>query len=67
MLVKSVVPKVIWTVFSSLPYVLSQEKIFVPFQRHIQIVEVEIDGAAIHRQEAEMGLCHCEMDLSSQE
>ena len=56
MLVKSVVPKVPWSVASGLPWVLSLEKNFFPFHRHIKIVDVEMDGAAIYYCEAEMGL-----------
>ena len=65
-LVKSVVPKVPWSVASSLPWVLSLEKISLPCQRHINIAEGEINGAAIHRQKAEDS-CHRKMGLATQE
>ena len=39
---------------SSLPWVLSLEKISLPCQKHVKIAEVEMDGAAIYRQEAEI-------------
>ena len=51
-LIKTIVPKVPWSVVGSLPWVLSLEKISLPCQRHIKIVEM--DGAAINRQEAEI-------------
>ena len=37
---------------SCLPWVFVLGKIFYPCERHIKIVEAEIDGAAIYRQEA---------------
>ena len=44
--------------------VLSGEN-FSPFQRHIKIVNVEMDGAAICRIERQMSdSCHCKMGLA---
>ena len=45
-LVKSVVLKVLWSVFSNLPWILSLEKIFPPLLRRIKIAKVEFDGPA---------------------
>ena len=36
--------------------VVSGKKNYLPGQRHIKIVEVEIDGAVIYFQETEIGL-----------
>ena len=46
-------------------HVVSEEN-FPPLQEHIKIVEVEMDGAAIYRREAEIRLLYFKMDLASQ-
>ena len=52
MLVKLVVPKAPSSVVRSLLWVLCQEKISLPYQRHIKISQEGIDGAVIYREEA---------------
>ena len=54
-LVKSVVPKVPWSVTSSLPWVLPLEKISLPFRDISKSMRWTRDGAAIYHREAEIG------------
>ena len=49
-LVKSLILKVPWSVVSHLPWVLSLEKNFLPCQKHIKMLEVEMNGTAIYHQ-----------------